>query len=57
MIFRQIVHDDLGCATYLIGDKKAAARERSAGADRPPAAELAEHVDWSPAEVWGPLDR
>jgi hydroxyacylglutathione hydrolase len=24
MIFRQITHDDLGCASYLVGDKKAA---------------------------------
>ncbi|MDQ3409250.1 MAG: MBL fold metallo-hydrolase, partial [Actinomycetota bacterium] len=23
MIFRQITHDDLGCASYLIGDEKA----------------------------------
>src|SRR5664279_4057729 len=23
MIFRQILHDDLGCASYLIGDEKA----------------------------------
>ena len=23
MIFRQIIHDDLGCASYLIGDEKA----------------------------------
>ena len=24
MVFRQIIHDDLGCASYLIGDEKAA---------------------------------
>src|SRR5918992_4287130 len=23
MIFRQITHDDLGCASYLVGDEKA----------------------------------
>ena len=23
MIFRQLTHDDLGCASYLIGDEKA----------------------------------
>ena len=23
MIFRQIIHDDLGCASYLVGDEKA----------------------------------
>ena len=23
MIFRQLIHDDLGCASYLIGDEKA----------------------------------
>src|SRR3981189_1466646 len=23
MIFRQIIHDDLGCASYLIGDEEA----------------------------------
>ncbi|HYB23653.1 MAG TPA: MBL fold metallo-hydrolase, partial [Solirubrobacteraceae bacterium] len=23
MLFRQITHDDLGCASYLIGDEKA----------------------------------
>ena len=23
MIFRQLVHDDLGCASYLIGDEDA----------------------------------
>jgi hydroxyacylglutathione hydrolase len=23
MIFRQITHDDLGCASYLIGDERA----------------------------------
>ena len=22
MIFRQLIHDDLGCASYLIGDEK-----------------------------------
>ena len=22
MIFRQVIHDDLGCASYLIGDEK-----------------------------------
>lgn len=25
MIFRQITHDDLGCASYLIGDEDARA--------------------------------
>ena len=24
MVFRQITHDDLGCASYLIGDEDAA---------------------------------
>lgn len=23
MVFRQITHDDLGCASYLVGDEKA----------------------------------
>ena len=23
MIFRQLIHDDLGCASYLIGDENA----------------------------------
>ena len=23
MVFRQIVHDDLGCASYLVGDEEA----------------------------------
>jgi hypothetical protein len=23
MIFRQLIHDDLGCASYLIGDEDA----------------------------------
>ena len=23
MIFRQLIHDDLGCASYLVGDERA----------------------------------
>ena len=46
MIFRQITHDDLGCASYLIGDEDAgvAARRRPASSTSTSTCALARYM-------------
>jgi rhodanese-related sulfurtransferase len=52
VIFRQLIHDDLGCASYLLGDEKAGV---AAGVERGRAEWAAGHIPGSVSIPWHEL--